>query len=110
MDWSIKDKMVNGLFFCATITSRRRAIPHLCKHDQKCPTLVRRQLSQTHAVLGRAERGGANVKDGSTEYRCVILPPRIQLLIFPERHTSVVFLRWTDELLVQFVMPLIPSR
>jgi len=24
MDWTMKDNMVNGLFFCATLTSRRR--------------------------------------------------------------------------------------
>jgi len=30
------------------------AIPHLCKQEQKCPTLVRRRLSRTQAVTGAA--------------------------------------------------------
>ena len=34
------------------------AIPHLYKHERKCPTPVRRRLSRTHAILGRVIRGG----------------------------------------------------
>jgi len=45
----IGGNMVDGLFFFAT----EEAIPHLCKEEQKRPTLVWRRLSRTHAVLGR---------------------------------------------------------
>jgi len=50
--------MVDGLFFCATLTGRKEAIPHLCKQERKRPTPVRRRLSRAHAVLGRVIPGG----------------------------------------------------
>jgi len=57
MDWTLEDNMVDGLFLCATLTSGRRAIPHLYKQERKRPTLVGRRLRQTKAVLGRAILG-----------------------------------------------------
>jgi len=40
MDWTLEDIMINVLNFCATLTSRRAAIPHLCKQKQKLATSV----------------------------------------------------------------------
>jgi len=57
MDWTLEDNMVNGLFFCATLTGRKEAIPHLYKQEQKRLTSVRRRLSQTQACLGRVIPG-----------------------------------------------------
>jgi len=37
LDWTLNDNIVDGLFFCATLTSYRGAIPHLCKHERKRP-------------------------------------------------------------------------
>ena len=51
MDWTVKDNMARGLFFGATLTSRRRAVPHFSKPEGKRSTPVRRTLSRTHAVL-----------------------------------------------------------
>jgi len=33
MDWTLEDNMVDGLFFCATLTSRRRGHTHLWYQD-----------------------------------------------------------------------------
>jgi len=57
MDWTCEDDMVDGLFFCATLTGRRGAIPHFYKQERKHPTPVRRHLSRIHAVLGRVTPG-----------------------------------------------------
>ena len=59
MDWTLKDNMVNSLFFCTTLEGRREAIPYLYKHERKRPTPVRRQLSWTQALLGRVTLGVA---------------------------------------------------
>jgi len=53
MDWTLQDNMVDGLFFCATLTSRRGSHTHLYKQEWKRPTPVRRRLSRTQALLGR---------------------------------------------------------
>ena len=53
MDWTLEDNMVDGLFFCATLTGRRGGMPHLHKQERKNPTSVRRRLRRTQAVLGR---------------------------------------------------------
>jgi len=57
MDWTLEDNMVDGLFFCATLTGRKEAIPHLYKQERKRLTSVRRRLSQTQALLGRVIPG-----------------------------------------------------
>jgi len=57
MDWTTEDEMFNGLFFCAT-QAMEGALPHMCRLEQKRLTLIRRWLSQTQAVLGRAILGG----------------------------------------------------
>jgi len=54
MDWTFEDNMVDSLFFCATLTGREEAIPHLFKQERKRSTPVRRRLSRTQAVLGKA--------------------------------------------------------
>ena len=54
MDWTLEDNTVDGVFLCATLTGYQEAMPHLYKQEWKCPTVVRRQLSQTQAVFGRA--------------------------------------------------------
>jgi len=58
MDWTLKDNMVDGVLFCATLTGRRGGHTNLYKHERKRPTLVRIWLSRTHALLGRVIPGG----------------------------------------------------
>ena len=55
MGWTLEDNMVDGFFFCATLTEE--AIPHLYKQEWKRSTPVRRRLRWTQAVLGRVIPG-----------------------------------------------------
>jgi len=88
------------------------AIPHLCKQEQKRLTPVRRRLSRTQAVLGRAIPGRW-VEDKNTGSHSVLQLFRIR----PERRTSVIVVRWTDKLLCsgykcvsRFEIPCIPTE
>ena len=45
------DNMVNGLFVCATLTSRRRGHTHWCKQEHKRPTSVRRRYRRSNALV-----------------------------------------------------------
>jgi len=100
-DWSLKDNMVNGLLLCARPTPQAEegAIPHLYKQERKRPTPVRRRLSRSHAVTGRAIPGGSvpSVGDDSMESRSALQQLRIPSVTCPERRISVV-VRRTDEL------------
>ena len=58
MDWTLEDNMVDGLFFCATLTGGRGGHTHFYKQERKRPTAVRRWLSRTQALLGRVIPGG----------------------------------------------------
>jgi len=56
--------MVDGLFFCATLTDRRGGHTPLYKQERKRLTPVRRRLSRTQALLGMViPGGGAGVGD-----------------------------------------------
>jgi len=90
MDWTLENNMVDGLFFCANSQAAEQAIPYLYKQELKRPTPVRRRLSRTHAVLGRAIPGGWCRCQG-WKYQ----PLRIPLLIRPVRRTYFVVVRWT---------------
>jgi len=86
IDWTVKDNMVNGLFFCATLTIRRRGHTPIC---------VSRSGNVRHRC-GGGQAGptlflvGANVGNESTKYRSILQPLRIPLVIRPERLTSDV--------------------
>jgi len=49
--------MVEGLFFCATLTGRTGGHTPFVQ-ERKHPTPVRRRLSQTQTLLGRVIPGG----------------------------------------------------
>jgi len=66
--------MVDGLFFCATLTGRRGSHARLYKQERKRPTLVERRSSRT------------------------VRPLCIPLMIRPLRRTYVVVVRWTEEM------------
>jgi len=60
MDWTLKDDMVDGLFFCATLTRPRWGyIPFVqAAGAETSDTGVEGVKPRTHAVLGRAISGG----------------------------------------------------
>ena len=99
MDWTVEDDMVDSLF-CATLTAAERAIPHLYRQERKHPTPVRRRLSRTQALLGRViPEGWVPVSGIEVRSLGVVRPLRVPLMIRPLRHTYVVVVRKTDELL-----------
>jgi len=69
VDWTLEDNMVNGLFFCATLTGRRGGHTHLYKKERKRPTPVRWRLSRTQALLGRVSPGECRCRG----WKCGIL-------------------------------------
>jgi len=58
MDWILKDNMVDGLFFCATLTDRRGGHIPFVQIGAKRPTSVQRRLSRNQALLGSVTPGG----------------------------------------------------
>ena len=90
MAWTLEDDMVDGLFFCASLTGRGRGhTPFVhagagtsdtgaeaVKLDPRCPW---------HGHSRRLGAGGV-----STESRGVVQPLRIPKVIRPERRTYVV--------------------
>ena len=77
-----------------------KAIPHLYKKERKRPTPVRRRLSRTPPLLGRVIPGnGWRCRDKNAEFRGVIRPHPIPLVIRPLCRTYTVVVRWTNEML-----------
>ena len=78
-----------------------KGIPYLYKQERKRPTLVRRRLSRTQALLGRVTAGGSVPMSGIKMRSRVGLSARsaFRWLSGPVRRTYMVVVRWTDELL-----------
>ena len=88
--------MVDGLFFCSTLTDRSGGHTPFAQAGVETP--VRRRLIRTQALLGRATPGGlgAGVGDENAESCGVVRPHRIPLVIRPLRRTQVVVVRRTE--------------
>jgi len=100
MDWTLEDNMVDGLFFCATLTGRRGGhIPFVQAGAETSDTgaeVVKQDPGCSWE--GHFRRMGAGIGDENTESRSFLQPHRIPLVICPERRTYVVVVKWTDEL------------
>jgi len=57
MDWTLEDNLVDGLFFCATLTGRKGGQTHLYKQERKGPTSVFEAVGP-RLFLGRFFREG----------------------------------------------------
>jgi len=119
MDWTFDDNMIDGLFFCATFTGRRRGhTPFVQAGAQTSDTGAEAVKPDPRCSWeGHTRRVGAGVGDESTESCGVVQPPRIPLVIRPERCTSVDIVSLTNDLLCggykwasRFEMPCIPTR
>jgi len=95
MDWTVEDNMVDGLFFCATLTGRRGGHAYLCKQDTGAVVVKPYPGSSWE---GHSRRVGASVRDENAKSCVVVRPLHILLVIRPVCHTDVV-VRKTDELL-----------
>ena len=80
MDWTLEDNMVDGLFFCATLTSRRGGhTPFVQAEPETCGG----GLAGTRRFLGWS-LGGAGIGDENAESCGVVRPLRIPLVIRPQ--------------------------
>jgi len=93
--------MVDGLFFCATLTGRRRGhTPSVQAGAETSDTSAEAfELDPSSSWEGHSERVGTGVKNENTEFCGVVCPFRIPLVIHPMRRTYFVVVRKTDELL-----------
>jgi len=53
MDWTLEDT-TDGMSSAPHSHTTKEAMSHFYKQERKCPTPVRRRLSRTQALLGRA--------------------------------------------------------
>jgi len=101
MDWTLQDNMVDGLFFCATLTGRRGG------RTQFVQTGAETSDTDAEAVKpdpsssweGRSGGVGAGIGDENAESCEVVQPLRIPLVTRSLRCTYVVVVRLTDEML-----------
>jgi len=81
MDWTLKDNMAGGLFFCAILTGRRGGHTPFCasrsanvRHECGGGSAGPRCSWQSHS-----RRMGADVGDESTKPRSVVQPLRLRI-------------------------------
>ena len=94
MDWTLEDNMVDGLFFCVTLTDCRG-------HTSFAQAGAETSDTDAEAVKpdpgssweGHSGRVGAGVRDERAESCRVVQPLRVPSVISPERRTSVVVVR-----------------
>jgi len=92
VDWTLKDNMVDGLFFCATLTGRRGGHTPFVQARAKTFDAGAEAVKPDPGCTweGHSGRDGAGFGDESTESRKVVRPLRLQLVIRPVRRTYVV--------------------
>jgi len=76
MDWTLKDNIVDGLFFCATLTDRRGGHTPFVQAGVETSDIGAEVLKPDHGSpwQGHSRRMGAGVGDKSTDSRGVVQP------------------------------------
>jgi len=95
MDWTLEDDMVDGLFFCTTLTGRRGGhTPFVQAGAEKSDTGVEAVKPNPGCSWeGHSRRVGAGVGDENAESCGVVRPLHTPLMICPLRRTYVVVVR-----------------
>jgi len=95
MDWTLEDNMVEGLFFCATLTGRRGGhIPFVQAGAETSDTSAEAvKPDPGSSWAGHSGGVGAGVRDENAESCGAVRPLRIPLVIRPLRRTYVVVVR-----------------
>jgi len=90
MDWTLEDNMVDGLFFCATLTSRRGGhTPFVQSGAKTFDTGAEAfKLDPGCSWDGHSEGVGAGVEDENAESCRAVHPPRIPLVTHLLRRTA----------------------
>jgi len=84
MDWTLEDSMMNGLFFCATLTGRRGGHTPFVQAGEAV------KQDPGSSLEDHSGRVGAGVGDENAESCGVVRPLRIPSVIRPLRRTYVV--------------------
>ena len=91
MDWTLEDNMVDGLFFCATLTGLRGGhIPFVQAGAETSDTSAEAVESDPGSSWEGHSRGSASVGYKNAESCEAVRPLRIPLVIHPLRRTDVV--------------------
>jgi len=77
MDWTLEDNMVDGLFFCATLTGRRGCHIRFVQAGTETSDTSAEAVKPDPCCSWRAIPRGAGVGDGNAESSRVVRPPRI---------------------------------
>jgi len=95
MDWTLEDNMVDGLFFCATLTGRRGGhTPFVQAGAETSDTGAQAVKPDPGSCWeGRSVGVGASVGDENAKSCGVIRPLHIPLVIRPLRRTYVVVVK-----------------
>ena len=94
MEWSLEDNMVDGLFFCATLSGLRGGhSPFLQTRAEMFDTGVEAVKPDPVSSWEGHSWEGAGVGDENSESCGVVCPHRIPLVIHPVRRTCVVVVR-----------------
>ena len=100
MDWTMEDNMVDGLFFCATLTGRRGGHIPFVQADAETPDTGAEAVMPDPGCSWEGHYGGGvGVGDENAESCGIVCPLRIPFLGRPAHRTHVVVVRQTDELL-----------
>jgi len=84
--------MVNGLFFCATLTGRNGGHTPFGQAGAETPDTGAEEDPRC-SWKGHSGRVGASIVDGNTESRKVVQPLCLTLVNRPGRRTSVIVVR-----------------
>jgi len=95
MDWTLEDDMGDGLFFCATLTSRRGGYAPFVQAGAETSDTGAEAVKPDPGFSweGHSRGVGAGVGDENAESCGVVRPLRIPLVIRSLRRTYVVFVR-----------------
>ena len=95
MEWTLEDNMVDGLFFCTTLTGRRGGHTPSAQAGAETPDTGASAIKPDPGCsLGGSRRGmDAGVGDESAESCRVVRPIHVPLVIRPVRQTYVVIVR-----------------
>ena len=95
MDWTLEDNMVDGLFFCATLTGRRGGHTPFAQAGAETSDTSAEAVEPDPDSSWEGHSGwvGAGVGDENAEFYGVFRPLRIPLVIRPLRRTYVVVVR-----------------
>jgi len=92
MVWTLKDNMVNDLFFCATLTVHRGGHTPFVQAGAESSVIGAEtvKLDPRSSWEGHSRRVYDDIGNANTVSRAVVQPLRIPSMIRPVRRTSVV--------------------